>query len=102
RRHTRFSRDWSADVCSSDLLTDGLEWNVKVTTKEIPHIIDKFKKTFESYWASNEFEPYQAGQYEQLSQALSQSKFGKKTTEFTQIGRASSREEVLLAKVRHV
>src|SRR5690606_41003188 len=23
RRHTRFSRDWSSDVCSSDLLTGG-------------------------------------------------------------------------------
>src|SRR5215475_15516311 len=23
RRHTRFSRDWSSDVCSSDLLMDG-------------------------------------------------------------------------------
>src|SRR5207302_5263329 len=23
RRHTRFSRDWSSDVCSSDLLGDG-------------------------------------------------------------------------------
>src|SRR5690606_39395299 len=22
RRHTRFSRDWSSDVCSSDLLSD--------------------------------------------------------------------------------
>src|SRR5690606_40117204 len=22
RRHTRFSRDWSSDVCSSDLLTE--------------------------------------------------------------------------------
>lgn len=69
---------------SRSALTDGLEWNVKVTTKEIPHIINKFKKTFESYWASNEFEPYQSGQYEQLSQALSQSKFGKKTIDFTQ------------------
>src|SRR5690606_7678935 len=29
RRHTRFSRDWSSDVCSSDLLpTDTLEINV--------------------------------------------------------------------------
>src|SRR5690606_40439484 len=25
RRHTRFSRDWSSDVCSSDLDTAGLE-----------------------------------------------------------------------------
>src|SRR5690606_39817236 len=24
RRHTRFSRDWSSDVCSSDLLVDNL------------------------------------------------------------------------------
>src|SRR5690606_40453229 len=25
RRHTRFSRDWSSDVCSSDLAESGLE-----------------------------------------------------------------------------
>src|SRR5690606_4123105 len=25
RRHTRFSRDWSSDVCSSDLTADGIE-----------------------------------------------------------------------------
>src|SRR5690606_34063045 len=36
-------------------LTDGLEWNVKVTTAEIPHIIDKFQKSFESYWNNPEF-----------------------------------------------
>src|SRR5690606_39440915 len=28
RRHTRFSRDWSSDVCSSDLVHGGL-WAVK-------------------------------------------------------------------------
>src|SRR5690606_2870483 len=32
RRHTRFSRDWSSDVCSSDLLLDQLE---KAKTKEL-------------------------------------------------------------------
>src|SRR5690606_39479413 len=26
RRHTRFSRDWSSDVCSSDLLIQALQW----------------------------------------------------------------------------
>src|SRR5690606_40672457 len=26
RRHTRFSRDWSSDVCSSDLEADGALW----------------------------------------------------------------------------
>src|SRR5690606_39937462 len=26
RRHTRFSRDWSSDVCSSDLLEEAQAW----------------------------------------------------------------------------
>lgn len=43
---------------SRSALTNGLEWNIKVTTQEIPHIIEKFKSTFETYWASPEFEPY--------------------------------------------
>ena len=45
---------------SRSALTNGLEWNLKVTTQEIPHIIEKFKSTFETYWASPEFEPYHA------------------------------------------
>src|SRR5690606_39764143 len=28
RRHTRFSRDWSSDVCSSDLVTEAIELSV--------------------------------------------------------------------------
>lgn len=43
---------------SRSALTNGLEWNLKVTTQEIPHIIEKFKSTFETYWASPEFEHY--------------------------------------------
>lgn len=46
---------------SRSALTNGLEWNLKVTTQEIPHIIQKFKSTFETYWASPEFEPYHMG-----------------------------------------
>jgi len=41
---------------SRSALTDGLEWNIKITTKEVSHIIDKFQKTFDSYWKSDEFE----------------------------------------------
>jgi len=41
---------------SRSALTDGLEWNVKITTQEVSHIIDKFQKTFESYWKSDDFE----------------------------------------------
>src|SRR5690606_18804110 len=34
---------------SRSALTDGLEWNLKNNTKEVGHIIDKFRKTFEAY-----------------------------------------------------
>lgn len=43
---------------SRSALTNGLEWNLKVTTQEINHIIDKFQKTFETYWEDPEFEYY--------------------------------------------
>lgn len=41
---------------SRSALTNGLEWNMKVTTQEVSHIIDKFQKTFETYWQDKEFE----------------------------------------------
>jgi superfamily II DNA or RNA helicase len=43
---------------SRSALTSGLEWNLKVTTKEVGHIIDKFQKTFETYWQDKEFEMF--------------------------------------------
>ncbi|MDP5230312.1 MAG: DUF3427 domain-containing protein, partial [Cellulophaga sp.] len=43
---------------SRSALTDGLEWNLKITTKEVSHIIDKFQKTFESYWQNEEFQTF--------------------------------------------
>lgn len=43
---------------SRSALTNGLEWNLKVTTNEVGHIIDKFQKTFETYWEDNEFKLY--------------------------------------------
>lgn len=63
---------------SRSALTDGLEWNVKVTTKEIPHIIDKFRKTFETYWQNPEFELYDNNKhFIELSAALNRNKSGK-------------------------
>ena len=44
---------------SRSALTNGLEWNMKVTTREVAHIIDKFRKTFDTYWQDSEFEPYE-------------------------------------------
>ncbi|MCH8524666.1 MAG: DEAD/DEAH box helicase family protein, partial [Balneolales bacterium] len=58
---------------SRSALTNGLEWNMKITTREVAHIIDKFRKTFDTYWADNEFEPYDAAiDGERLQKALNQ------------------------------
>ena len=43
---------------SNVALSSGLEWNVKVTKKDLPETINKIEATFESYWNTNEFEDY--------------------------------------------
>lgn len=56
-------------------LTSGLEWNLKITTQEISHIIKKFESTFETYWEDNEFEFFdETKDIPRLSQALKQQK----------------------------
>lgn len=45
---------------SRSALTKGLEWNMRVTSVENRHIINKTKATFESYWASDDFEPIES------------------------------------------
>jgi len=56
---------------SRSALTSGLEWNLKVTTQEVGHIIDKFSKTFETYWQDAEFENFKIGEHsEKLKVAL--------------------------------
>lgn len=56
---------------SRSALTNGLEWNLKITTKEVGHIIDKFRKTFETYWLDKEFQIFNgACDIEKLKVAL--------------------------------
>lgn len=65
---------------SRSALTDGLEWNIKITTKEVSHIIDKFQKTFESYWQSDDFELFNDSIHkEKLVASLNQGKISKRT-----------------------
>jgi len=61
---------------SRSALTNGLEWNLKITSQEIPHIINKSLSTFETYWASDDFERFdgQAESTEKLNRALKQQK----------------------------
>lgn len=52
----------TAYVGSSNLtraaMVDGLEWNVRISEARDPHVLDKFQTTFESYWSSGTFIPY--------------------------------------------
>ncbi|WP_297086093.1 DEAD/DEAH box helicase [uncultured Draconibacterium sp.] len=62
---------------SRSALTNGLEWNMKVTTKEVGHIIDKFQKTFDTYWQDKEFESFDnSGHKEKLRVALRRERRG--------------------------
>lgn len=71
----------TAYVGSSNLsnaaISSGLEWNVKVTRKDLPETIEKIAATFESYWNSSEFEYYDEGQRERLIRALKAEKYSE-------------------------
>ena len=71
----------TAYVGSSNLsnaaISSGLEWNVKVTRKDLPETIDKIAATFESYWNAGEFEYYDEGQRERLARALKAEKYSE-------------------------
>ena len=71
----------TAYVGSSNLsnaaISSGLEWNVKVTKKDLPETIDKIAATFESYWNAGEFEYYDEGQRERLARALKAEKYSE-------------------------
>lgn len=75
-RHTGFT---TAYVGSSNLsnaaLTSGLEWNTKLTKKDLPETIDKITATFEYYWNDREFEYYSEDQKERLARALDAEKY---------------------------
>ncbi|WP_462417289.1 DUF3427 domain-containing protein [Kytococcus sp. Marseille-QA3725] len=59
RRRTGFH---TAYVGSSNLsraaLLDGVEWNVRLTQGGTPHLLEKFRATFDSYWNDPSFETY--------------------------------------------
>lgn len=43
---------------SHSAMTQGLEWTVKVTAQDMPHILERFVADFSAYWENPEFEPF--------------------------------------------
>jgi superfamily II DNA or RNA helicase/HKD family nuclease len=65
----------TAFVGSSNLshtaLFDGLEWNVRLSTVDAGHVIDRVRMTFASHWESEHFVPYDPERDgEELARAL--------------------------------
>jgi superfamily II DNA or RNA helicase len=68
----------TAYIGSSNLsnmaISSGLEWNVKVTMRDMPDTIKKVTATFESYWNSSEFEDYTEKDKDRFEQAIKNEK----------------------------
>jgi len=70
-RDTGFSTAYigSANM-SRAAITSGLEWNLKVTAQDMPHILEKFVAEFETYWNSQDFIPFDPDKPQILREAI--------------------------------
>src|SRR5699024_11255072 len=87
RRHTRSKRDWSSDVCSSDLNTD--QWTFYLLTQIVP---DEHRETVKTAGTWKKAMEVLGAKLEKSSE-LQNEVFDHK------IGRASCRERVSMKRV---
>ncbi len=66
---------------SKSAQTDGLEWNIRVTNVENPHIINAALATFDIYWNSHNFEDFRDGGIEKLYSELQKTREPKLATD---------------------
>jgi len=63
---------------SNPAMSSGLEWNVKITEKDLSNTMNKVLHTFDAYWHSPDFETYNSAQKERLKTALYRERFQDK------------------------
>jgi len=89
---------------SHSALTSGLEWNLKITSQEIPHIIEKSLSTFETYWESPDFEYFdgEIESREKLTNALQEAKgsFNNSAPSFYFDVKPHSHQQTILEKLQ--
>lgn len=70
-RNTGYSTAYigSANM-SRPAMTSGLEWTVKVTAQDMPHILERFTAEFETYWSREEFTPFDGDAPERFRDAI--------------------------------
>src|SRR3954447_16295705 len=63
---------------STSALLEGVEWNVRLSKAATPALMQKFRATFDSYWNSIDFQPYDPDRdADRLDQALAEARGGK-------------------------
>ena len=67
---------------SKSAQTEGLEWNMRVTSVENPHIIKTALATFEMYWNSPNFEDFRIGGIEKFNKEICRNTFHSEASEF--------------------
>src|SRR5690606_40741570 len=90
RRHTRFSRDWSSDVCSSDLTITSIKelTGLSKIVRAMPNLPAKIGKGVTSFVASPQVSKIEKLTIESLLSTTGTS------IQVSKIGRASCRERV--------
>ncbi len=84
RRDTGFGVAYiGSSNLSQSALTDGLEWNVKISQYESPHLWEKVCATFDTYWNDDEFVLYTEGSRSRLSEALQHERSSEHNTLLT-------------------
>lgn len=70
-RDTGFSTAYigSANM-SRPAMTSGLEWTVKVTNQDMPHVLERFSAEFEAYWHHKEFVTFTVEDTPKFQQAI--------------------------------
>lgn len=67
---------------SKSAQTEGLEWNMRVTSVENPHIIKTALASFEMYWNSPNFEDFRIGGIERFNKEIHRNTFHPETSDF--------------------
>jgi len=85
RRNTGFD---TAYVGSSNLSTaallDGVEWNVRLSSRSSPSLLHKFEATFDTYWGSADFQAYDPDlDRDRLDDALAEARGGRTSSRVT-------------------
>jgi len=99
KRNTEFSTAYiGSSNLSNPALSNGLEWNLKVSEYTSKDVVDSFKKTFETYWNDEEFrvfEPDNEENKKELKASLSMKQRDESSYIFFDLRPYSHQREIL-------